>query len=89
MEWPFHSRWNGEPIPFQLEWNGVIPFCPEWNELSVPSGLETEFPKLFAKIDGKRWKVAEIPKALSTFMKILGSGLNSPKSYGKQEDKPK
>ena len=35
--------------------------------------VKTEFPKLFAKIDGKRWKVAEIPKALSTFMKILGS----------------
>ena len=51
--------------------------------------VKTEFPKLFAKIDGKRWKGAEIPKALSTFMKILGSGLNSPKSYGKQEDKPK
>ena len=49
---------------------------------------KTEFPKRFAKIDDKSWKGAEIPKALSAFMKILGFGLNSRKSYGKEEDKP-
>ena len=39
-------------------------------------------------MDGKRWKGAEIPKALSAFMKILGFRLISPKSYGTEEDKP-
>ena len=49
---------------------------------------KSEFPKLFAKIDGKKWKGNDIPKALSAYMKVLGFGLNSPRSYGKEEDKP-
>ena len=49
---------------------------------------KADFPKLFAKIGGKKWKGGEIPKALSCYMKILGFGLNAPKAYGRIEDKP-
>ena len=49
---------------------------------------KTEFPKLFAKIGGKRWRRADISKALSGYMKILGFGLNAPKAYGREADKP-
>ena len=56
--------------------------------LFFKEGPKSEFPKLFAKIDGKRWKGSDIPKAISAHMKVLGFGLNSPSSYGKEEDKP-
>ena len=49
---------------------------------------KAEFPKLFAKIGGKKWKKAEADKALSGYMKILGFGINAPKTYGKPENKP-
>lgn len=39
---------------------------------------KAEFPKLFAKIGGKRWKGGEIAKSLSAYLKILGFGLNAP-----------
>ena len=46
---------------------------------------KAEFPKLFALIGGKKWKVGEIPKAC--YMKIWGFGLNAPKTYCRIEDK--
>ena len=49
---------------------------------------KAEFPKLFAKIGGKRGKGREIPTTLSGYMKIIGFGLNAPKANGKDEDKP-
>ena len=47
-----------------------------------------EFPRLFAKIGGKKWKGGEISKTQSQYFKTQGFGLNAPKSYGKEEDKP-
>ena len=47
-----------------------------------------DFPKLFAKIGGKRWKGGDIAKTLSEYLKILGFSRNAPKAYGKDEDKP-
>ena len=40
MEWSFHSRRNGVFIPFLQEGNDCIPFQPEWDEHSIPSGME-------------------------------------------------
>ena len=40
MESSFHSGWNEMP-PFHSGQNGMaIPFQPEWNELSIPAGME-------------------------------------------------
>ena len=34
-----HSSRNEMTIPFQTEWNNLIPCQPDWNELSIPTGL--------------------------------------------------
>ena len=47
-----------------------------------------DFPKLFAKIGGKKWKGGEIHKILGKYFSLLGFGKNATKTYGKAEDKP-
>ena len=49
---------------------------------------KSDFPKLFAKTGGKRWKGGEIAKTLSEYLKILGFGRNAAKAYGRTEDNP-
>ena len=58
------------------------------NRLVFKEDAKADFPKLFAKIGGKRWKGGDIAKTLSEYLKILGFGRNAPKAYGKDEDKP-
>ena len=57
-------------------------------QLSYVESQNLEFQKMFAKIGGKNWKDADVAKTLSQYMSILDFGLNSPKTYGKKEDKP-
>ena len=42
-DWNAQSGWNGELIPFRLEWNEVIPFRPDWRAHSIPAGMESLF----------------------------------------------
>ena len=58
------------------------------NRLVFKEDPKTDFPKLFAKIGGRRWKGGEIAKTLSEYLKILGFGRNAAKAYGRDEDKP-
>ena len=58
------------------------------DRLVFKEDTKADFPKLFAKIGGKRWKGGDIAKSLSAYLRILGFGLNSPKAYGREEDKP-
>ena len=46
-----------------------------------------DFPKMFAKIGGRKWKGGEFTKTLSKYFALLDFGLNAPKRYGKAEDK--
>ena len=57
-------------------------------ELAYAETTNLELPKMLAKIGGKRWKGAMIAKTLSTYMTLLGFGLNSKLAYGNKEDKP-
>ena len=47
-----------------------------------------DFPKMFAKLGGRKWKGGDISKTLSKYFDLLGFGLNAPKAYDKEEDKP-
>jgi hypothetical protein len=47
-----------------------------------------DFPKMFAKLGGRKWKGGEIAKTLSKYFALLDFGRNAPKTYGKAEDKP-
>ena len=47
-----------------------------------------DFPKMFAKMGGKKWKGGEIAKTLAKYFSLLGFGKNATKVYGKAEDKP-
>ena len=46
-----------------------------------------DFPKMFAKIGGRKWKGGEFTKTLSKYFALLDFGLNAPKRYRKAEDK--
>ena len=47
-----------------------------------------DFPKMFAKLGGRKWKGGGIAKTLSKYFALLDFGLNAPRTYGKAEDKP-
>ena len=57
-------------------------------ELAYTETANLELPKMITKIGGKRWKGAMVAKTLSTYMTLLGFGLNSKLAYGNKEDKP-
>ena len=46
-------------------------------ELAYTETANLELPKMMAKIGGKKWKGAMVAKTLSTYMTLLGFGLNS------------
>jgi thioredoxin reductase len=40
-----------------------------------------DFPKMFAKMGGKKWNGGEIAKILAKYLSLLGFGLNASKTY--------
>ena len=40
-----------------------------------------DFPKMFAKMGGKKWKGGEIAKTLAKYFSLLGFGKNSTKTW--------
>ena len=46
-----------------------------------------DFPKMFAKLGGRKWKGGEIAKTLSKYFALLDFGRNPPMTYGKALNK--
>lgn len=58
------------------------------NKLSYVENQILDFPKMFAKVEGKKWKGGGISKTLSGYLALLNFGLNAKKAYGNIDDKP-
>ena len=56
--------------------------------LTYAENDDISFPKMFAKMNSKQWKGGKIATTLSQYMGILGFGLNSMRTYGRDIDKP-
>ena len=57
------------------------------HQLAYAETKNLELPKMFAKLGGKQWKGTNVAKTLSTYMTLMGYGLNSKLTYGSKDDK--